>query len=49
MSLFLIDYRFPRKGKQKIISYWIRLVGGVEKWKDRKLVGGWKYRKIEKI
>ena len=25
------------------------LVGEVEKWKDEKLVGGWKSRKIEKV
>ena len=25
------------------------LVGGVKKWKDEKLVGGWKSRRIEKI
>ena len=41
-----------RKIIENVISNSILRVcldGRVEKWKDRKLVGGWKYRKIEKI
>ena len=41
--------------KSKTLKVWrffflrLCLVGGVEKWKDRKLVGGWKIGKIEKF
>ena len=27
----------------------VHLAGGVEKWEDRKIVGGWKSGRIEKI
>ena len=33
----------------KFRPFRISLVGGVKKYNDRKLVGGWKRRKIKKI
>ena len=43
MSLFVLN------ACTKFLVIRVRLVGGVEKWKDEKLVGGWKSGKTEKI
>ena len=42
----------PHPQHQTTLSFYtlrVHLVGGVEKWEDGKLVGGWKSGKIEKI
>ena len=56
---FVLDFFFSlvcvfvsqKKEEEVIVSHYLGtcLVGGVKKWEGKKLVGGWKSGRIEKI